>query len=625
MFIYDNHKGSALLLSLITGVIIITFAGSICYMSSQEQNLVFQEHHKLTSYYIAEAGQSRALQYINLMLSNNQVTFTQVDQNLSNRTLYDNEPFLAPCNGKLYTIGYYTVIVKILTSSDITTTEDISGDKVSSVRYVTIESTGKVVGPNNSTFPTISRTTYKIKNDVSRVFDYCYFINNWGWFHSNNITTYGNARSNGSFSMGKYRPTIWGKPRFESSEGIDLIGYIDDNQDGQLNNQDGGIYSWNNITGTPSANGRPSDLYAGLQGESTQYDLEQLPMPNLNDLSIYEKKAKDEQSSIKIGTTTICDGIWGDNEVKQNLYLEGTYENPIQLNGTVVVRGDVIIRGYVTGQGTIYSGRNVYIPQRILYRNPPTERRPSNNSESARENWRETNLGTDMLGLFAKENIVLGDYTSSTWQNNVYSWINDPANESKEDSGADKIPTTYDTGENDNIWTVLRNDDGSAIPGTGEDIDGDGQFDDRTKLSDFYLSTPLASGSTAWGGNIPTGVTSFSQVTYWNDTLNTPSVGTGSQKFPQIDATLYTNHFLGGYINNLNSYSYKSDNLTYFSNDASIQINGAVVARNESIIYEARELIFQHDERLSGSDGSQFNIQLPRVWEPLETVSVEIY
>lgn len=626
----NNHKGSSLIFAMIASVIIIGFAGTAMLISTYEHKLTTFNSYKLVCRYIAEAGQARATQALKLFTMNTSVTYSELDKfinELNTQMQLTDVPLTSQHDGKTQVLGHYTVKARLLTPSDITVTEDITGDKTNSVRYVQVDSVGTVkTSPNSSIQVTVS-TTYKIQSEVARVFDYCYFVNNWGWFYGNNIITYGNCRVNGSFSMGNYRPTIWGKPRFNDNDGFDLLNQIDDNLDGQLNTQDGGIYAWNVIDGQPAAAGRPADLYAGLQGESTMYDMPQLPMPNLNDLSIYEQKAKETSAYIKIGDQVVCDGILGDNELKQNLYLEGTYEQPIQIQGTVVVRGDLIIRGYVTGQGAIYSGRNIYVPQRILYRNSPGERRPSNNSESARENWLVSSAGLDLLGLFARENIVISDYTDPTWRNYVYNWIQHPSNVSSEDSGIDKIPNTYDAGEGDGVWSVLKTLEGTIIPGTGEDIDGDGKYDGTTQLSDFNLSTTsIYTNHPGWAGNIPAGVTNFSQLASWNETLDAPGIGaniTDSKLFPQVDAALYTNHFLGGYFGNKNGYGYKSDNRTHYLNDGCTYFNGAVISRNESLIYDSRDIIYQHDERLTASS-SLFNLALPRVWKPLQIIGTDI-
>ena len=105
-----------------------------------------------------------------------------------------------------------------------------------------------------------------------------------------------------------------------------------------------------------------------------------------------------------------------------------------------------------------------------------------------------------MIGLFAKENIVLSDYSNYWWQKYVSDWINNDLNKSEEDAGLDQIPNTGDEGEGDGVWSVNYDAYGNPIPGSGEDIDGDGVFDNTTKLSDFYLaSQTFYNGSSSMG------------------------------------------------------------------------------------------------------------------------------
>lgn len=87
------------------------------------------------------------------------------------------------------------------------------------------------------------------------------------------------------------------------------------------------------------------------------------------------------------------------------LVLIGTESQPIEINGPVIIPSDVITRGYVKGQGTIYSGRNIHIVGDIKYKNPPSW---NNKSTSGSDNKNK-----DLLGLMAKGNIVLGNYTDS--------------------------------------------------------------------------------------------------------------------------------------------------------------------------------------------------------------------
>ncbi|MCA9323038.1 MAG: hypothetical protein KDB53_20015, partial [Planctomycetes bacterium] len=311
-------------------------------------------------------------------------------------------------------------------------------------RFVTIRSTGWVPSRNapGAASHTIE-TTVMVELSASEVFDYAYFINNWGWFYGNSIVANGNVRSNGQFDAGNYRPTINGSPRFLGANGLDLYGYLDDNEDGVRDGSDGGIYTGWGIN-APKARGMVDVKVDGDYVNQHDYD-GHVEMPNLSDLTIYENFAKSSGASISVGTTQVCDAVCGDDVgERQNLYLEGTAADPIVINGTIVVRGDVIIKGPVMGQGVIYAGGNVYIADDITYVNPPATTRPSGNSEAEFETWMATNQSADSLGLFAREHVVLGDFTDSTWQSYVNSWMNDPLNKSVEDAGEDKIPNTLD-------------------------------------------------------------------------------------------------------------------------------------------------------------------------------------
>ncbi len=462
--------------------------------------------------------------------------------------------------------------------------------------------------------------TVRVGLESGSVFDYGYFINNWGWFYASSITANGNVRSNGQFDAGGYRPTINGIPRYRDiniqenggSVNVDLLGYIDDNNDGVTNGSDGGIYSSWDIAGANSVRGMASNA-------KNRHDfVDPVPMPNLSDLDLYEDVAKSRTvgsasapSSASVGTF-VTGPVWGDEPGESgNLYLRGTDANPIRLDGPVVVRGDLIIYGKVTGQGAFYVGGNIYVPNNLEYVNGLTAL-PANNSEASTEQWIAQNHEKDFLGLFAKESIVIGDYTNSSFRSNVGNWLSHSLNQSKEDAGEDKVPNTRngrdgvrntpddDVLEGDNVWTVDRytQDDanaglipqgknvGDAIAGSGEDIDGDGVFDPTIGLADFDLSATLSPAN--WGGLT-------SSVSRYRDIANT--------RIGRIDGILYTNHAL----------AFRTSNPVVF--------NGAMISRNEAIVYGGSFTI-NYDRRLLGG-GNNPNVILPKVFAPLQDVSSE--
>ena len=458
-----------------------------------------------------------------------------------------------------------------------------------------------------------AHTVVEVRFQGSEVFDYSYFINHWGWFFGDSIVANGNVRSNGQFDFGHHTSAVHGSPRYEASHGTELLGYLDDNGDGVRDGSDGGVYSSDAIKNASNV--------SGLAGDSDNRHVTEkmVKMPNLEDLSFYEQRAQARGSSIGVGTSVEVNGVLGDESgEQQNLFLVGTAEEPIVLNGPVVVRGNVIISGYVSGQGSIYSGGNIYVADDILYLDGPDSIRPGANDQQSVEEWRRETAGLDSLGLFAREHIVVGDFTDDWWQSNVSSWVNHELNKSREDAGIDGIQNTRegpdgvlgtaddDFLEDDGVWTVSRytqedaekglipegRQPGDVIPGSGEDIDGDGSYDDTTRLSEFSFSDPLE--TQYWAGNLQEDLESYSDVS--------------SSEISRLDAAFYTNHTFAAVVSNPGEV---------------IRINGSVVSRNESIIFAAAGLEMNHDERLTGRGSPESGFDSPLGWDPVRFVHWE--
>lgn len=454
------------------------------------------------------------------------------------------------------------------------------------------------------------RVSLYVGLEKSRVFDNGYFINNWGWFYGSNMNCRGNARSNGQFDVAGYRPMIGGQPTYDSLSWAggtaSLSGYRDDNGDGLLDGGDGGIFSGWDIVAASAVRGA-----GGLAANQHEFEAP-VEMPNLTNLSMYEAKATASGSYVKAGATTLFTGVYGDDAgEKQNLYLIGTAANPIEIHGSVVVRGNVVIAGVIKGQGAIYSGGNVYVPNNLTYENPPTTNRPVDNTQAATETWLSANKDKDFVALLARENVVVGDHTNATWRSYVSRWLGDAMNKSAEDSGEDGIPNTRagkdgvvgteddDVLEGDSVFTVQTYTEldealglippglgvGSVIPGSGEDIDGDGVHDDTLSLADLDL--PASLDTTNWGGTI-TGPVTYSSI--------------ASTAMTRLDGACYTNHAFAW--------------LTLPASD--INLNGAIVSRNESIVYGGPSLNFNYDCRLLGGSTSLIGEMLPRTLSDMQ-------
>lgn len=593
------RRGSALVASLVVFVVVAGFVVAAFNVSSVDVRASRRSINDVRATALAEVGIERA----KAMFSNAIKKAGSTDPLDGVRNAMGGQPtldlFLAePLTSNGASVGEHT------------TTITLESDSETEV-FVRITSSGYVpaapqnLGPNQELLAWDSiDVTLRYSVAPSNVFDYGYFINNWGWLYGDSINVNGNARSNGQMDLGGYQPTVSGSPIY------DEVAFDGTNATVGERLDDGSIWSSWDIVNADNARGMAADTATHHAFDAT------VPMPNLNDLTVYETRATRENASVSIGGVTMIDGVAGDDVGELNhVYLHGTAANPIQLDGQVVVRGDVIISGYVTGQGSIYAGGNVYVPENIQYVNGPTSPRPTDNTNGAVETWLEDNWNADFLGLFANEHVVVGDFTDTSWQQYVGAWLASPQNASHEDSGEDLIPNTRAgrdgvIGTADDDW--LENDGsfsvetysiadaaaglipngfnvGDPIPGTGEDIDGDGQYDATTTLTDFDFQDVLS--PTHWGGNMPAGgIAAYSAIS--------------SLYANHLDGTFYTNHAFAWVV--------------FGSQDA--VINGAMVARNESIVYGTPSLTINHDARLLGGASGVAGDLLPRIIQPVETV-----
>ena len=604
-----SRRGAALVSTLVVVVSLMGLlyaASTLSVVEVKESRVAVDE---VRSKYLAEAGIERGMHFVAQAVRNTNDPLRAVND------LFLAGPTITPFVGEGVLdagnrVGSYSVSMSTVaqTPTSVTLAIDATG-------YLPDAPGALAPGQQVSSWHSV-RTTVRYSLAPSKVFDYAYFINNWGWFYGSTIYCNGNARSNGQFDVAGYAPTITGQPLYDSvawnGVAATLSGYQDDNEDGLLNGQDGGVFSGWDIVGAQNLQGN-----GGLA--KNQHDFQEtVDMPNLTDLSRYEAQALAANSSITINGTQYSDAVYGDEAgEKQNLYLVGTNGNPIVINGPVVVRGNVVIRGVVQGQGAIYAGKNVYLPNSLTYKNRPATARPANNTQAATQAWLSANWNKDFVGLFSRENIVVGDYTHALWQFYVGQWMADDLNQSEEDAGADGIPHTRagrdgvlgtaddDVLEGDGVFTIEHytaadqaaglipagKNVGDPIPGSGEDIDGDGAYDDTTTLADVAL--PVAINSTNFGGNVPggAGVPNYNTIA----TLNANN----------IDAVLYTNHSFCWVV----------------TGGGNAEINGALVSRNENIVYGTPTMKCNHDVRLLGGSTGRGAAFLPAAMQPPQILS----
>lgn len=315
------------------------------------------------------------------------------------------------------------------------------------------------------------------------VFDYTYFINNWGWFYGSGIRASGDVRSNGDFDF------RWG-PRVN-----------------------GEIYASGSIvTDRYGIRGSGGDAARRHDGQ------DKLPMPNLMDLSYYEDLAASRVGTLRYwdesaGEYRTLNQVFGDDEGKDSIYLHGTPSHPLKLDGPVVVRGDIIISGKVSGQGTLYVGGNAYLAGNVDYKNlTGGAPRPASDDPSVTDQWVEAHKDDDLLAVAARGNIIMGDYTGEnggSWYSNYYLF-----QMGQEDGiGPDGIPDTYDDERPDGVLQ------------TYEDADEDGNLDGNYNWSDIV--TDLSDFA-----NIPDGVSRFGQL--------------ATNRINKLEGIFYTNHAFAG-------------------------------------------------------------------------------
>ncbi|MCP5024303.1 MAG: hypothetical protein GY930_21355 [bacterium] len=606
-----SKKGSALVSTLVVFVGVSSMIYATTAISTVEVKESRQDLQSLQADSIAEAGIEMGKAALQDVARKNEILnpiggMANLFINSPTLSLFRGEPLID--NGAR--MGTYSVSLELLEQSDTTITV-----RINSSGYLGDAPANLAMGMGMPAEASSSlAVTVRYKLESSDVFNYSYFINNWGWFYGDTIECNGNARSNGQFDAGNCRPIMAGQPFYETATlngtTASLSGYLDDNGDGLEDGNDGGIYSGWDLIDVQNVRGVGGNT-------QNQHDFqEQVPMPNLNNLSSYEITAIANSGSISVGGNVVVDGVLGDDHgEKEHLYLVGTPSDPIVLNGPVVIRGDVIIRGTVTGQGSIYNGGNIYVPDSITYLNGPDTTRPANNTQASTEAWLSTNWNRDFLGLFSAENVVVGDYTDKNWRSHMGGWMASNLNSSSEDAGEDGIPNTFagrdgiigtsddDILEGDGVFTVeyYSNADaalgiipegfhvGDVIPGSGEDIDGDGVFDGQSGLSDLDMQDHMNTGHFA--GNMPNkGIKKYKDI--------------ASMTADNLDATFYTNH----------SFCY------VVMGKKTARINGAMIARNENIVYGTPTLEINHDSRLLGGSTGAAGTMLPSTLAPLEII-----
>jgi hypothetical protein len=415
-----------------------------------------------------------------------------------------------------------------------------------------------------------------IVRPASQVFDYEYFLNNWGWWWGSTITGNGAQRANWDFDF-RDGPTVNGS--------IYAADQIDENE-------------------VPIQN-YPTAPFSGLAGNNETNLVHQgaprVTMPNLLNFSNYmaTSLAHPSQNGIWVGTNQIVAGVLSNQSVpspggnagnltpQSGLYVVGTPSAPIQVKGTVVIPGDLVIQGQVTGQGTLYVGGNLYIASNITYANGPNfSSAPETQTPATRDAWVASSSSNDLVAYAVRGSILAGDVTDPDWINYCYNYPGSGLQYVGDEShlGMDGIAGTGD----DN--TPFMHADGTMS--TWYDADGDGVMEGNYDYnSDINMTAVRAS----YIKNYPT--TLGVPVPY--NQVATDNMGT-------LQGVFYTDHAAAMRMTQSNA-----------------ELDGVIVSRNEQMVFQSY-LNFVYDSRVNSrynNNPNQFiNLGLP--WgKPLQVTS----
>lgn len=522
---------AALTITFVISITLIVIVLALAFILTGEIRDVGYRTKEKQAFYLAEAGIEKATLVIQSSLESIYQSTLNTDTTLA---WLDSLAGLSDfVSGSLET-GTYSV--SILSSE----AEEVLQ------RNLVLSSTGVAKGLSKTV-----QVTVAFGFNASLVFDYTYFINNYGWMYGGAQRFDGDVRANGNFS-------VRGTQRINGD--VYASGTIDESRGSFSYDSLANYYSSASTRARPGDPASPggeaytggydafADLYDASGNPRNPADPQLHPneteveMPYLGDLSYYQDLAVSENGTISQGGVTVVNNVYSGT-----LTLNGTTTNPIVIDGPVVVTHDVVIKGVVHGQGTIYTGRNIHVIGNLTYLDPPSWPKPDVSPEASATQ----NASKDLLGLCAKGNVVLGDYTSSSW-NYVRNYLRPPF------TGPYEVDAT-----DASIGYVSYYQDGKPyFDGNYVDTDGGTKTDGSARR---YYESSLSNAQ----------FQALSPTNY----------------ISQIDALIYDNHATAGRIYNAS-------------------FNGAIIARDEAIVFSGW-IVVNYDYRFKENGPEYVDVKLP--------------
>lgn len=567
-FSLRSERGSVLIVSYVVANLLFVLGSSYAIQSFWEQKNALRERDRIRTVYTSEGGLNYAKQIFFTAFSaatNGQaLNFSWFDDWCTSKTdtngnglIDENDQCNVPASANLPTLNRLQVdsvfpdgIFSIQVLSTDTTHLDYADVKVRICAKANGNSATDPCSADADAARRVITGVLRFNLGQSPVFKYGYFINNFGYMWGNALRSNGDMRANGDFSL-QFQPRIDGDVIAAANSETGATGKIIDQNNALcisascINYDDVATYRSDLYTALaarpsdPSASGGTGTQYkveGGYRGTSLlQSQQEMLAMPYLGNISFYQSYATVKQGTLAYqntsGQATSVSGSYSGD-----LILVGTAANPIVINGPIVATGDVVIKGTVSGKGTIYAGRNVHIIGNLTYANGPQWHKPDTTPDATTT----ANGPKDFLGLAAKGNVIVGNYTDATTQTYLNLLLSP--------TGGWSVTHKYTIDASDSSLGY-NNCTGSCIPSGGSAssqwFDGDYTAADGTARSDgtarkFYESNLTSAQFTALS---PT------------------------NSIARIDAVAYTNHAYAGVM---------------FGSQP--QINGSMISRDDGMV-----------------------------------------
>jgi hypothetical protein len=485
-------------------------------------------------------------------------------------------------NGTLATIiGPDSMYAGAVISAKVTNSSVI-GTFESQTLYVTNTVTASWRGVTRTVEETVRYILTK-----SEVFDYSYFINNFGWFDNVDMIVNGDLRSNYNMSLNSTKlvlngncyaatnkvlqtPTKWTYAVYSNNlyHGYYRPGF---NVDLNINNS-ASVWS-NGYNPNTFRTNTPVKLemsYIGNLDDYRYYAQEKGgTISNNNGLivnAVYSGMGPSGYTNAedRTGLTGYSNSAdWG------SLVLVGTSNNPIRINGPVVIDGDLIIKGYYTGQGTIYAGRNIHVIGDVIATNPVVWKHPEASLSSFTNTTLPANLTKDFLGLCSKGSIVLGDYNEATFDSSVATYLHPP------------FTTNYE------------------VTATDTDI---GYVSFKRGVTNYFNGNYTNN----FGYKVGALGTNTAPRRYYESSISDAKLLSLSpqKEIGWIDATLYNNHLTVGKLKGTGT-------------KTNIFVNGGIICRDEALLPTGR-MYLNWDPRIAMD--TEFRPYLPMGLKPAKTI-----